>query len=176
MIVIIGIDPGITGAIAAINERGRVWLHDTPTTIIKINKKLKSDYLTAEMAAILEEYKNRYECKLFIEKVNAMPNFRKSIDGEEKQHSMGATSAFNFGTGYGYWIGIAAAFKIPITKVTPQTWKKTIMQSQGDKDMARIRAQELFPQAISQLNLKKHIGRADALLIAEYGRRIVNIK
>ena len=78
---------------------------------------------------------------------------------------------FNFGKGFGLWLGILAGLGIPHTLVTPQAWKKEMMQGMGDKDAARIRAQELFPHCVDSLSRKKDIGRADALLIAEYGRR-----
>lgn len=155
--MIIGIDPGQTGAVAAIYPTGgHVVLVDAPVEMVKKGKGSKTEYLPAEMARIISEFSPSH---CYIEKVGAMPG-------------QGVTSMFNFGKGYGLWIGILAALGIPYTLVTPQAWKKEIMQGVGDKDAARGRAQQLFPSMASQLSRKKDIGRADALLIAEYGRRL----
>jgi crossover junction endodeoxyribonuclease RuvC len=154
---IMGIDPGLTGAVAIIGG-GEVVLRDTPIMLVKNGKKMKMEYLPAEMAAILHDNRSLEE-HVFLEKVSAMPG-------------QGVTSMFGFGKGYGIWIGILAALRIPYTLVTPQAWKKEIMQGMKDKDAARLRALELYPEVVSKLTRKKDIGRADALLIAEYGRRI----
>lgn len=153
--MIIGIDPGLSGAVAIIHDDGKVAIVDTPTTLIKKGKKSKHDYLPVQMADILG---SREVCHVFIESVHAMPG-------------QGSVSMFRFGEGYGLWIGIIAALGLPHTKVTPQAWKKALMAGIKDKDASRQRAQELFPQCVAELSRKKDIGRADALLIAEYGRR-----
>lgn len=95
---------------------------------------------------------------VFIEKVSAMPG-------------QGVSSMFRLGEGYGLWIGIISALKLPLTKVHPATWKKVMMQGISDKDAARGRAQELFPDAAGYFKRKLDCDRADAVLIAEYGRR-----
>lgn len=155
----VGIDPGLTGAVAEIDIEDRiVTLFDTPITTIKVGKKIKTDYMPSEMASILERYTGTF-CHVFIEKVGAMPG-------------QGVVSMFGFGKGFGLWLGILAALALPYTLVTPQAWKKVIMEGKADKDAARLRAQELFPKVTGDLSRKKDIGRADALLIAEYGRRI----
>lgn len=152
---IAGIDPGQTGAVAIILPKACIFLADTPTEIVKKGKGSKTEYLPANMADILRD--NQID-HVFIEKVGAMPG-------------QGVTSMFNFGKGFGLWLGILAALKIPYTLVTPQAWKKAIMQGVSDKDAARGKAIQLYPQVSKELSRKKDIGRADALLIAEYGRR-----
>lgn len=156
--VYIGIDPGLTGAVAAIYEDGKILLYDTPTIEIKVNNKKKQDYIPSEMADILRDC-SLTECQVFLERISARPG-------------QGVTSMFGFGKGYGIWIGILSALEIPYTLVTPQAWKKEIMKCKSDKDAARLRAHQLFPQAVDRLNRKKDIGRADALLLAEYCRRV----
>jgi len=151
---IIGIDPGVTGAVAIISRSG-VGLYDTPTALVKVGKTARTEYMPAEMAALLRGERNAH---VFIEKVGAMPG-------------QGVTSMFGFGKGFGLWLGILSALEIPYTLVTPQAWKKLMMSGMADKDAARTRAQQLFPGAAAALSRKKDIGRADALLIAEYGRR-----
>ncbi len=153
-----GIDPGLQGAIAMIYENGKVTLIDTPIMETTKGGKSKNDYLPGQMAEIL---RNHARCHVFVESVHAMPG-------------QGATSMFRFGYGCGLWDGIIAALGIPLTKVTPQAWKKELMAGMKDKDAARIRAQELFPACVKDLSRKKDCGRADALLIAEFGRRLMN--
>jgi len=155
--IVIGIDPGITGAVAAIDAGNVVAIWDAPTIEIRVGKKTKNDYMPSEMAAIFS--RNELEiAHVFIEKVGAMPG-------------QGVVSMFGFGNGFGSWLGILAALKLPYTLVTPQAWKKEIMRGMRDKDAARLRAQQLFPALTEKLSRKKDIGRADAVLIAEYGRR-----
>ena len=163
--IIIGIDPGLTGAVARIRQTGdplvltyQVW--DAPT-----GKDGKHTVLLGrEMKKILYEASclpqvGTIDVIVFIEKVHSMP----------KQC---VASSFNFGQGYGLWLGLIVGLGLPYEQVTPQRWQKeTLAGMQGGKDASRIRAQELFPDA--HLSRKKDHGRADALLIAEYGRRTV---
>ena len=95
---------------------------------------------------------------------------KNSVAYLEKVHAMpgqGVTSMFNFGMGYGSIQGILAAAGIPVKLVTPQEWKKYHGLIRMDKDCARLLAQRLYPQA--SLARKKDIGRADAMLIGDYG-------
>ncbi len=165
--IYIGIDPGLTGAVAVVTTIGEVAIFDTPITKIKQGKTLKSDYLPYEMADILERYRDNGH--VFIEKVHAMPAMSIGKDGKEKRQ--GVTSLFRFGEGYGLWLGIIAALHIPMTKVAPQTWKKSLLFGMPDKDSSRQRAQELWPKCVNELSRKKDIGRSDALLIATWGMR-----
>lgn len=93
----------------------------------------------------------------------------------ERVHSMpkqGVASSFNFGMGYGLWQGIVAGLGWSMELVTPQQWMKVMMAGQlRGKDPARARAQELWPHAMYYFERVKDHGRADAALIAEFGRR-----
>lgn len=156
----IGIDPGLTGAVAVIRGDGLfLAVHDTPVLEVVKNKKTRHDPDRVAMANLLAAIEHQYSPVFAaIEKVNAMPE-------------QGVTSVFSFGMGYGIWLGILASFGIPTDLVHPTRWKKTLMDGMGkEKDASRQRAKELFPAA--DLTLKKHHGRADALLIAEYRRRL----
>lgn len=159
MSIILGIDPGLTGAIAVINPDGNIELHDCP--ILTIGKKHK--YNPVAMATLLRQYQESQQVLLVgIEKVHSMPG-------------QGVASTFCFGEGFGMWLGILAALGIRHELITPQAWKKSLMDGQvKDKDASRLVALRLFPEAGSQLQLKKHHGRADALLIAEFLRRKVS--
>lgn len=87
----------------------------------------------------------------------------------ERVHSMpkqGVASSFTFGRSYGFLRGCLIASGIPFEEVTPQTWQKALgCLSRGDKNVTKAKAQQLFP------SLKITHATADALLIAEYGRR-----
>jgi hypothetical protein len=103
----------------------------------------------------------------FLERVNAMPPRGK--DG--KTRAAGGTSMFGFGRSVGVVEMLFAARGIPYRFVTPIAWKKHFGLTGKDKDAARALALELFPAASGLLQRKKDVGRADALLIAEYGRQ-----
>ena len=151
--VFIGIDPGLKGAVGIIDEHG-ILIEVVDTPVLSVGKK--NDYQVIEMVKIFEPYKDKIS-KAVLEKVHSMPK-------------QGVVSSFNFGKGFGIWQGILSALKIPYDLVTPQRWKGQMMDGMGkEKDASRLRAQQLFPEA--ELNKKKHVDRAEALLMAEFLRR-----
>jgi hypothetical protein len=167
---IVGIDPGLTGAIVLIDSFENIQFWDTPVLAIETGKKVKNVINIAEAAEILFSID---PALVIIEKVQAMPgkpSAALAAQGEKFQ-TMGATSAFNFGMGYGIWLGILGAYQFPYTQVHPATWKKATMEGMGkEKDASRLRAMQLYPGVTEMLKLKKHHGRADALLLAHYGK------
>lgn len=160
MKVWIGIDPGFGGAVAAILEDGGVIVHDAPVVEVAEGRR---DYDVRAMSHILHDVAGdragevaRVLCVL--EKVHSLPR-------------EGVHSAFVFGRGVGLWEGMLAEYGIPYEPVTPQRWKKALMDGMPKEKQASIlRAKQLFPRA--ELTLRKHHGRADALLLAEYARRL----
>lgn len=167
--VYLGIDPGLTGAICVLDgDTNEVEFFDTPVVSLKVGKSIKNEQNAPEMVRILKGITDGKEALVTIEKVQAMPG----SDGHGGRQSMGATSAFVFGKGFGMWLGILAALQLPYEQVHPMTWKSAVMRGMSkEKDSSRIRAMEMFPKAAKHLNLKKHHGRADALLLAFYGRK-----
>lgn len=167
--VYIGIDPGSTGAVALIDlEKRIIGFHDTPTVVVKSGKKMRTQIDVHACVAILREASSGKESFVTIEKVAPMPNTRTE-EGEPKQ-SMGVTSAFNFGMGYGIWQGICASLGIPYQLVHPATWKGKLMRDMGkEKDASRVKVMQLYPEASSSLTRKKDHNRADAALLAHYG-------
>lgn len=140
-----------------IPEGQLIQFFDTPT--LKGRGSGKREYDLAAMAAFLRYQKELTMgyLKVGLESVHAMP-------------MQGVTSMFSMGRGLGIWQGLLAAFEIPYTMITPQRWKKTLMDGMPKgKESSIVRAKQLFPGA--ELTLKKHHNRADALLIAEYLRR-----
>jgi crossover junction endodeoxyribonuclease RuvC len=85
----------------------------------------------------------------------------------------GVASSFCFGQGLGMWQGIIAALGLPLEMPSPQRWKKEMLADQGkDKDASRFKAIALFPALAAQMSRVKDDGRAEAILMAEYGRRL----
>jgi crossover junction endodeoxyribonuclease RuvC len=155
--IYIGIDPGLGGAVGILDEN-LVQVFDTPTVLVE-GEKTKHKYMVGAMALLLKPYAGRRDVLAVLENVHSMPK-------------QGVASSFSFGEGKGMWEGILGAFEIPFDLISPQRWKKEIMADQGkEKDAARFKAMQLFPSIAAQLKLKKHDGRAEALLMAAYGKR-----
>ena len=150
---IIGIDPGLSGAVAVLNGLTST-IHDMPVFTIKANGKERRNLDIAGLIRIIQDTEAVYA---FIEKVGVMP-------GE------GSVGAFKFGYTCGAIEAVILAAKIPFSYVTPQVWKKAL-QCPKDKDGARMRAGQLLPEMSHHWPLKKHDGRAEAALIALYGKR-----
>ncbi len=152
--IVIGIDPGLDGAIS-IRAGKEIFLFDTPTLEIRNGKKKKRLCDAQGMAHILRAHSGE-DVHVALEKIHSMPG-------------QGVASMFSMGEGFGIWKGLIAMAGFKLTMVTPQAWKKKMMNGMGkEKDAARVRAIELFPEMYEELKLKKHHGRADALLISEY--------
>jgi crossover junction endodeoxyribonuclease RuvC len=164
----VGVDVGNSGAIAVIDTETReVSFRDTPILTVKSGKKFKSQMDPHAAANILQGLSDEHGILVTIEKVAAMPSF-KGPHGEPQ--AMGVTSAFNFGMGFGMWIGICAASLLPYQLVHPATWKAALMKDMGkEKDASRVKAMQLYPQTAKDLTRKKDHARGDALLLAHYG-------
>lgn len=155
----VGIDPGLNGAVAFIYEDGSVAVQDMPTMEVAGDGKVRNKYNTNAMALMLRCF-DPSDTRVILEAVHSMPK-------------QGVASSFTFGEGLGMWKGIIAAFGYPLEMVTPQRWKKAMLADQGKyKDASRYKAIQLFPSLTEQLKRVKDDGRAEALLMAEYGRRL----
>jgi hypothetical protein len=151
----IGIDPGLSGALCVLAPDGAlVALYDTPVLTLTLARGTKQTYDVPGMCALLQPYAGA-GLHVLIEESQAMPG-------------QGVRSMWTTGYGYGLWLGILAALQIPYTPVRPVVWKKAVGLGK-DKEQARLRAQQLYPQA--DLRRKKDHGRAEALLLAWYGRQ-----
>ena len=96
----------------------------------------------------------------YIERAQAMPK-------------QGVTSMFNYGKGFGLWLGLLIGIGIPYTLVSPIRWKKVMLPDMAkDKGASLLRAKQLFPQCSAQLQLVKDHNKAEALLIAAYGQQL----
>ena len=147
--IIIGVDPGINGAISVIENKKILEVYDTPTMID--GKKNKRQINGAQVTNIFKERLNlNKEVIVVVEQVNAMPG-------------QGVTSMFNFGQSFGVIKGICAALSLPIHFVRPAKWKKHFNLIKTNKDASRTKVIESYPEISSKLHRKKDINRADAI-------------
>jgi crossover junction endodeoxyribonuclease RuvC len=151
MSFVIGIDPGISGAISVFNWYTHTLENviDMPTLEVDSGKTKKRHISAVSLCNYLTIFSNAH---VVIEKVGAMPG-------------QGVTSMFNFGRSAGIIEGVVAALRMPSTYVTPATWTKAVGRAAG-KDASRMRAMELFPSKADLFKRAKDDGRADAALIA----------
>jgi len=156
----IGIDPGITGAIALLGPAGELDdLLDMPTMLLTGTRQKVN---AAELGKIIGRWTDLPGLTALLEQVSAMPG-------------QGVSSMFGFGMSYGIVQGVLGALQIPVTFVTPQCWKKRAgIPAKSEKDYSRTIAQQLYPNA--SLERKKHVGRADAILIARFGLGSASVK
>ena len=154
--LVIGIDPGISGSICFFNEGKIIDVVEMPTmTEGKKNKKqVNGAQIFNEISERIKKLDKR-DIKIVIEQVSAMPG-------------QGVTSMFNFGQSYGILKGICSAMQLPMYFVRPAKWKKYFNLINSEKDASRTRAIEIFPYFSSQLSRKKDSNKADAILIASF--------
>lgn len=149
--MILGIDPGLNGALVFLDEK-ELLIYDIPTLSIERNGKNKRQIDIHKLLEIMRTYKVDH---CYLEQVGAMPG-------------QGVSSMFQMGRGFGQIEMAVAALGIPVTYVSSMKWKK-VMSVPKDKDGARQRASQLMPKWAHNWDLKKHDGRAEAALIALYG-------
>lgn len=146
----LGVDPGCTGALVLLSPDGSVWGQLRMPTL-KVGKSTR-----VNGAALAEWMRSLVPCHAYLEAVHAMPK-------------QGVTSVFTFGHAAGVVEGLLQGVGIPYTLVTPQGWKKRAGLIGQDKDAARSRAIQLWPQW--RVLDAKVAGQAfaDAALIAKFG-------
>ena len=152
--IILGFDPGQTGAVAAFDgERIEAVIDMTTMTRLHGKGNQVDPYTLA--TALIDLCAGR-EATAVLEAVSAMPG-------------QGVTSTFHFGESVGVVLGVLGALQIPVRMVTPAKWKKAAGLLGRDKDAARTLAIQLHPEVADQLARKKDTGRADAVGIARFG-------
>ena len=154
--LIIGIDPGISGSICFFENGKIIDVIEMPTmTEGKKNKRqVNGSQIYNEINKKIEKYENQ-NIRVVIEQVSAMPG-------------QGVTSMFNFGQSFGILKGICSAMRLPMYFVRPAKWKKYFSLINSEKDASRTRVIEMFPYFSSQLSKKKDSNKADAILIASF--------
>ena len=153
---IIGIDPGLSGGIAVLDDLKIFDIYDMP--IMSEGKKNKNQLNSAQLVNIIKKnIISNGDTFLIVEQVSAMPG-------------QGVTSMFNFGQTFGSIKGICAALNLPIFFVRPAKWKKHFDLINSSKDASRTKVIEMYPSISSRLTKKKDVNKADAILIARYFR------
>ena len=151
---ILGIDPGLSGAIAILEKKKVLNLFDMP--VMAEGKKNKKQLNSAQLVNIIKENSvGGEEIVVVVEQVNAMPG-------------QGVTSMFNFGQTFGAIKGVCAALKLPIFFVRPSKWKKHFELINSSKDSSRTKVIEMYPSLSNQLSKKKDVNKSDAILIARF--------
>ena len=150
--LIVAIDPGLTGALGFLRDGAYLAVVDMPT-VTKGVGSVKNEVSPQGMKTLIREQLLAGEAVVaVIEKVGAMPG-------------QGVSSVFSLGDSYGAARAVLATAGFELVQVHPATWKKHFKLS-SDKELSRALATRMFP--VAPLHLKKHDGRAEALLIARW--------
>ena len=154
--LIIGIDPGISGALCFMEQGKIVDVIDMPSMADgkKNKKQVNGSQVFNEISRHISD-KKFDEIKVIIEHVSAMPG-------------QGVTSMFNFGQSFGILKGICSSMQLPMYFIRPAKWKKYFNLINSQKDASRTKAIQIFPYFSSQLSRKKDSNKADAILIASF--------
>ena len=154
--LIIGIDPGISGSICFLDNGKILDVIEMPimTDGKKNKKQVNGSQVYNEISRRIKQFEKN-QIRVVIEHVSAMPG-------------QGVTSMFNFGQSFGILKGICTAMQLPMYFVRPTKWKKYFNLLNSEKDASRTRAIEIFPYFSSQLSRKKDSNKADAILIASF--------
>ncbi len=154
--LIIGIDPGISGSICFLKDGKILDVVDMPTMADgkKNKKQVNGSQIYNEISKKIGKEENQ-NIRVIIEHVSAMPG-------------QGVTSMFNFGQSFGILKGICSAMQLPMYFVRPAKWKKYFNLINSEKDASRTKAIEIFPYFSSQLSKKKDSNKADAILISNF--------
>ena len=152
--IVVGIDPGLSGAIAILENNKVLNIFDMP--VMAEGKKNKRQLNSAQLVNIIKDStKPDAEIAVVVEQVNAMPG-------------QGVTSMFNFGQTFGAIKGVCAALELPIFFVRPSKWKKHFELINSSKDASRTKVIEMYPSLANQLTKKKDVNKSDAILIARF--------
>ena len=154
--LIIGIDPGISGAICFLKNGTIIDVIEMPSMAEgkKNKKQVNGSQIFNEISLRIKDF-NKENIKVVIEQVSAMPG-------------QGVTSMFNFGQSFGILKGICSAMHLSMHFVRPAKWKKYFNLINCEKDASRTKAIEIFPYFSTNLSKKKDANKADAILIASY--------
>ena len=159
--IIVGIDPGVSGAISIIRDGKISMIYDMP--IMLDGTKSKRQINAAELANIFFQEKIGEDDKIILESVSAMPG-------------QGVTGMFSFGQSFGVIKGVCAALKLPLHLVRPVKWKKHYNLLNSEKDASRTKVIEMYPYIAPMVSRKKDSNKADAILIGMYYYENLEIK
>ena len=154
--LVIGIDPGISGSICFFEDGKILDVVEMPTMLEgkKNKRQVNGSQVYNEISKRIKKI-DKKDIRVIIEQVSAMPG-------------QGVTSMFNFGQSFGILKGICSAMQLPMYFIRPAKWKKYFNLIKSEKDASRTKAIEIFPYYSSNLSKKKDSNKADAILIASY--------
>ena len=154
--LIIGIDPGITGAICFFEDGEIKDVIEMPNMADgkKNKRQINGSQIFNEISVRIKDISKK-EVLVVMEQVSAMPG-------------QGVTSMFNFGQSFGVIKGICSAMQLSVHLVRPVKWKKYYSLIKCEKDASRTKVIEIFPYISSKLSKKKDSNKADAILIASF--------
>ena len=154
--LVIGIDPGISGSICFFKDGKVVDIIEMPNMAEgkKNKRQVNGAQIYNEISSRIKNF-SKEDIKVVIEQVSAMPG-------------QGVTSMFNFGQSFGVLKGICAALKLPVHFIRPVKWKKHFNLINTEKDASRTKVIEVFPYISSKISKKKDANKADAILIARF--------
>lgn len=150
MTLVIGIDPGQTGAIALVGDHGVLAVEDMPVVDKWVNPALLHNIVYGMTVNL------RIDLAV-VEKVRSMPGG-------------GVAGMFKFGAAWG--MVVQAVAHLPIEQPTPAMWKRALGLSKS-KDASRALAIDLWPADADRFARVKDDGRAEACLLAAYGLRLL---
>ena len=151
-----GIDPGISGAIAIFEGTELLDAFDIPVVETQSGKRKKRRISPEILVAEIEEHIS-FLARVYIEDVHAMPG-------------QGVTSMFAFGEAAGLIRGVCAGLKVPVCLVSPITWKRGMKLQGAGKDASRAMAARMWPEKAGLFKRQRDDGRAEAALLAHYGQ------
>jgi crossover junction endodeoxyribonuclease RuvC len=154
--IIIGIDPGISGAICFFEDGKVTDIVEMPNMADgkKNKRQVNGAQIYNEISSRIKNF-NKEDIKVVIEQVSAMPG-------------QGVTSMFNFGQSFGVLKGICSAMQLSTYFIRPAKWKKYFNLINSEKDASRTKAIQIFPYISSKLSKKKDANKADAILLASF--------
>ena len=154
--LVIGIDPGISGSICFFKDGKVVDIIEMPNMAEgkKNKRQVNGAQIYNEISSRIKNF-SKEDIKVVIEQVSAMPG-------------QGVTSMFNFGQSFGVLKGICSAMQLPMYFVRPAKWKKYFNLINSEKDASRTKAIQIFPYISSELSKKKDANKADAILLASF--------
>ena len=154
--LVIGIDPGISGSICFFKDGKVVDIIEMPNMAEgkKNKRQVNGAQIYNEISSRIKNF-SKEDIKVVIEQVSAMPG-------------QGVTSMFNFGQSFGVLKGICSAMQLSMYFVRPAKWKKYFNLINSEKDASRTKAIQIFPYISSELSKKKDANKADAILLASF--------
>lgn len=156
---VIGVDPDASGAVALLKPDHSAQVFDSPHLKVLVGKRMRKRLDTKSIVQLLHSFDAPTGTTAYIEQSIPYPK-----DGKQ--------GWWSGGFGYGLWIGILVASGFSVIPVPSIVWKNVfkLSGSSSTKDDSREVASMMFPSLSSQLKRKKDHGRAEALLIAAYGK------